>query len=160
MRCCSVSNCGTLSDPKTFSIDKKEAVFHSHPTMKKQFYIGLGISCLLFSSASARTWTSAEGDKTFSGDFKGFDKASGKVSVNRGGKEITFPLEVLAPADQEWVTAKAEELEKAKPKDLADQKIGSQLTSRVLSRLKGKRFARAEITKAPEYYILYFSASW
>ena len=34
------------------------------------------------------------------------------------------------------------------------------MTDRVLSRLNGKRFKKATMEKTPEYYLLYFSASW
>ena len=39
------------------------------------------IALLLLAGASARTWTSAEGDKTFEGELKSYDAASGKVTV-------------------------------------------------------------------------------
>ena len=62
--------------------------------------------------------------------------------------------------------AVAAEVEEA-PKDqkiskgLAEQKIGKGLAKEgVLSKLAGKTFADYQLEKAPEYYIVYFSASW
>ena len=46
-------------------------------------------------------------------------------------------------------------------KALKEQKIGKGLAKEgVLSKLAGKRFAGYQLEKAPEYYIVYFSASW
>ncbi len=44
---------------------------------------------------------------------------------------------------------------------LKKQKIGKGLAKEgVLSKLAGKTFAGYQLEKAPEYYIVYFSASW
>ena len=44
---------------------------------------------------------------------------------------------------------------------LKEQKIGKSLAKEgVLSKLAGKTFAGYQLEKAPEYYIVYFSASW
>ena len=44
---------------------------------------------------------------------------------------------------------------------LKEQKIGKGLAKEgVLSKLAGKTFAGYQLEKAPEYYIVYFSASW
>ena len=42
----------------------------------------------------------------------------------------------------------------------ASSEVGSKVAKAKLNRLEGKRFKKAELTKAPEYYILYYSASW
>lgn len=133
--------------------------------MKKTFYTGMALSCLLLTSLSARTWTNADGTNTFSGDFKGFDAETEVVSVVKSGRTLSFTLDKLSEADQTWVKAAAKEAAEAaakaaNTKKLSEQEVGSKLTSKVLSRLNGKRFARADIEKSPEYYILYFSASW
>ncbi len=44
---------------------------------------------------------------------------------------------------------------------LKEQKIGTGLAKEgVLSKLAGKTFAGYQLEKVPEYYIVYFSASW
>jgi hypothetical protein len=44
---------------------------------------------------------------------------------------------------------------------LKAQKIGSKLGKKgILEKIDGKKFAAYELTKAPEYYVVYFSASW
>ena len=38
--------------------------------------------------------------------------------------------------------------------------IGAKLTGTTLHRVDGKKFKEAELKKDPEFYILYYSASW
>lgn len=119
--------------------------------------------CLLASLAwaPARTWTSSGGDKTFEGDLREFDDASGKVTVLVNGKQLVFDKDKLSESDQTFVAEwKAEADKPEASKMLEEQKIGKGLTDKILSRLDGKRFKKASIEKAPEYYLLYFSASW
>jgi len=55
---------------------------------------------LLLSGADARTWTSADGTKTFEGDLTAYDPASGMVEVKLPtGKEMKFSKKVLSEAD-------------------------------------------------------------
>ena len=63
------------------------------------------VSCALFTSASAemRTWTSADGGKTFVGELKSYDAASGVVMVVVSGKEIRFAVEKLSAADIDFL---------------------------------------------------------
>lgn len=111
--------------------------------------------------APARTWTSSDNAKTFEGDLKSFDEATGKVAVLVNGRQVVFDKDKLSEADQDFLVEwKAEANKPDAATILAEQTIGKQLTSRVLSRLDGKRFKTASLEKAPEYYLLYFSASW
>jgi len=59
---------------------------------------------LLLSGVSARTWTSADGSKTFEGELQSYDAASGKVSVTlRSGKRMTFSQDKLSEEDIAWL---------------------------------------------------------
>ena len=112
---------------------------------------------------SARVWTSADGEKTFVGDYNSFDPDQGKVTVTmKNGRSVTFALDMLSEDDRKWIEARFEEENAPDPAEiLAAQKIGAGLTKAgVLQKLDGKRFANYEFQTAPEYYILYFSASW
>lgn len=117
---------------------------------------------------SARTWTSSDGVKTFEGSFKGYDAATQTVSVMRGHKKLSFTMDKLSEADRKWVEVEAARLAELEvlanapsvDEQLEQQEVGKNLGSGVLERLDGKRFAKAELEKAPEYYLLYFSASW
>ena len=59
---------------------------------------------LLLSGVSARTWTSADGSKTFEGELQSYDAASGKVSVTlRSGKRMAFSQDKLSEEDIAWL---------------------------------------------------------
>lgn len=119
--------------------------------------------CLLASLAwaPARTWTSSDGEKTFEGDLRSFDDATGKVTVLVNGRQIVFDKTKLSENDQGFLAEWKAESEKPTASEiLTEQKIGQKLTDKVLSRLDGKSFKKASLEKAPEYYLVYFSASW
>ncbi|MBK1833723.1 hypothetical protein [Roseibacillus ishigakijimensis] len=112
--------------------------------------------------APARTWTSSDGERTFEGELQAYDATSGEVTVLTNGRQLIFIQDKLSAEDitflQEWAEKEAEA--PASEVNLEEQKVGKELTDRVLSRLDGKRMKRAEMEKKPEYYLLYFSASW
>lgn len=118
--------------------------------------IGLGV-------CSARTWTSADGKKTFEADFRSFNPTTGEVAVVKNGQMLKFKKEMLSEADIKFVTefkkesGSPAELVEAK---LAEQAVGAKLVKTDLHRLDGKRFKKTTMEAAPEYYLLYFSASW
>jgi hypothetical protein len=58
------------------------------------------LSTLLLTGAQARTWTSADGAKTFEGELIAYDPASGMVGVKLpNGKEMKFSQDKLSEAD-------------------------------------------------------------
>lgn len=62
------------------------------------------LASLLISGASARTWTSSDGSKTFEGDLKSYDEASGMVVVAvHGGTTMSFKQDVLSADDVTWL---------------------------------------------------------
>jgi hypothetical protein len=68
-----------------------------------RFAIAIFATALL-SSVQARTWTSADGSKTFEGELQSYDAASGKVTVtlpNR--KRMTFMQDKLSADDIAWL---------------------------------------------------------
>lgn len=111
---------------------------------------------------AARTWTSSDGTKTFQGDLKSYDSATGKVTVMlTSGKQLTFPKDKLSADDIKFLEEQSAAAAKPDPSEaLAAQKVGAQVLKAKLQRLEGKRFKKAELDYAPEYYILYYSASW
>jgi hypothetical protein len=123
---------------------------------------------LLSLSAQARTWTSADGLKTFEGEYKSFNQETKEVTVLRKYKKLKFSMDMLSQADRDWVNVKVEEIAEKKAaanspsaeEQLAAQAVGSKLNDKTLVRLDGKRFKKAQIEKVPEYYLLYYSASW
>jgi len=59
----------------------------------------LAISILASTDASARTWTSADGKSNFEASLVAYDSAAGEVTVNRGGKQVTFDQKLLSASD-------------------------------------------------------------
>ncbi|MEI6178703.1 MAG: sialate O-acetylesterase [Verrucomicrobiota bacterium] len=58
------------------------------------------ITSLLLTGAHARTWTSADGAKTFEGELLSYDPATGAVGVTlAGGKAMKFSQKALSEAD-------------------------------------------------------------
>ncbi|MEO1857199.1 MAG: hypothetical protein ABGY95_07540 [Rubritalea sp.] len=123
---------------------------------------------LLSLSAQARTWTSADGAKTFEGEYKSFDQETREVTVLKKYKKLKFKMDMLSEADRDWVNAKVEEAAAAEAaasaptveEQIASQVVGSTLNDKTLVRLEGKSFKKAQMEKVPEYYLLYFTASW
>ena len=64
----------------------------------------LAFSFLFTSVVTARTWTSADGSKTFEGQLQSYDPASGKVSVTMAnGRRMVFMQDVLSADDIAWL---------------------------------------------------------
>ena len=128
--------------------------------MKKSL-LALALSFLLIASSGARTWTSSDGSRTFEGEVRSYDANTRTVSVLASGRMLTFTAEKLSEDDiayvKEWEVAQ----NAPDPSEtLASSVVGKAVLKAKLHRLDGKRFKNAEMEKAPEYYILYYSASW
>jgi len=62
------------------------------------------VAGLLLVGAHARTWTSADGSKTFEGELKSYDPAAGKVSVTLANrKQMNFTQDKLSEEDIAWL---------------------------------------------------------
>ena len=121
----------------------------------------------MFATASARTWTSADGGKTFEGDLSSYDTKTKIVEVMKGGVKLSFTVDKLSELDQEWLLKNAaDEAEKAKETAAQESRDEARSSSPILKKLKGvKRFTegrmkRAEIGNEVEFILLYYSASW
>jgi hypothetical protein len=71
---------------------------------RTQLLLQLAAAFLLVLGVQARTWTSADGSKTFEGELQSYDAASGKVSVtlpNR--KRMNFTQDKLSEDDIAWL---------------------------------------------------------
>lgn len=130
--------------------------------MKKPLII---LTPLLLSTLSltARTWTSSDGTRTFEGDFKSYNSSTQTVTVIKNSKNLQVPISALSAEDQQWIrdnASKPSEAVLSIEDQLADQKVGAHLNSKTLSRFDGAKFVKADLEKAPDYYLLYFTASW
>lgn len=64
----------------------------------------LAAALFFVAGVHARTWTSADGAKTFEGELKSYDAASGRVSVTKpNGKRMTFTQDKLSADDIAWL---------------------------------------------------------
>lgn len=77
---------------------------------------------LLTASAEARTWTSADGSKTFKGKVKSFDAETGTVKIIKtNGRVVAFNQSKLSEADIEYLKANAPtKKKKVVTKDIPD----------------------------------------
>ena len=118
------------------------------------------------SYAEVRKWTSADDpSKNFEGEMTA---AKGEVVTikMKSGQVTTVPLAKLSQEDKDYVAAqaKAKEGEAAAAEaaeKLKTSEMGKALTGKAVI-LDGKKLKKHDIfaTKAPEYYLLYFAASW
>lgn len=127
--------------------------------MKLTLLITLALSLAV--TLHARTWTSADGSQTFEATPHAYDPETGMVTVIRpNGSSSTFSKDVLSAADIEFLSTWTgrEGGATAGAGDLS--KIHEQVAKTRLHRFDGRRYQRAELDKKPEYFILYYSASW
>lgn len=117
---------------------------------------------------TARTWTSADGSKTFEGELRALSEKAKTVTVlMEGGKLRTFKISLLSEEDRNFLKKEGHKIILAASagegadNTLQDQKIGKNLAKEgILSKIEGESFAGHKLTKTPDYYIVYFSASW
>lgn len=124
---------------------------------------------LLPTSLSARTWTSSEDPtKTFNGKLKKYDDVSKKVTIIRtNGSSTSFSIEKLSEEDQKWIieseASKSENDGNVDLEKLKEAFEANPLTKNFyskLTQLNKKKLKKANLKFEPEYYLLYFSASW
>jgi hypothetical protein len=118
-------------------------------------------SLALVGSGLARTWSNADGSKTFEGEFVLCDGTS--VTVKRGIKEMTFKLTLLSEDDQKWAKAEGEKVatsveNKKTTEDFSKSKFGKAFKR--LQKFEDTKFVSHELEEAPKFFLLYFSASW
>ncbi len=72
--------------------------------IRTQLLLQLATAFLLVPGVQARTWTSADGSKTFEGELQSHDATTGKVTVMTSrGKRMTFSQEKLSADDIAWL---------------------------------------------------------
>lgn len=113
------------------------------------------LSLLLLGSqlTSARDWISADGSKVFEGDLQAYDEATGQVTMLIAGETVTFSKDTLSKGDIAHL-ANYKEAEKNRTS------IAQFLAKDKLSLLKDGKFAETKLAKKPEYFLIYYSASW
>lgn len=108
------------------------------------------ISSLLVNAVQARTWTSADGTKTFEGELTAYDPSTGTVGVVSNGRSLSFTQDKLSAGDiaylkEQGAKMAAPEASSVKVKDIPDvwppgderpyngKRMGSEFTSELKS---------------------------
>ncbi len=113
-----------------------------------------------------RKWTSADdASKTFDGEMT---SAKGDTVMVRmaNGRTVTLPLTKLSQADRDFVASAAKEKTASADMAAAAEKAKTSAVAKALSgntvKLEGKKFKKTDVfaSKAPEYYLVYWGASW
>ena len=116
---------------------------------------------LLTQHSEARTWTSADGEKTFEGEY--ISSTSKSVTLIKGKRKTSIRISRLSTADQAWINQEqlrdTSPLKKKSAQPISKQVVGKRLINQTF-RATEKRFVTQNITKSPQYYFLYYSASW
>lgn len=123
------------------------------------------LAAAIIGSSLARTWTSADGTKTFEGDFVSGDSES--VTVKKNGKKTTFKLSLLSEADQTWTKETIEKTATAEADAAADAEFAKGFAKSDLGKFlkktkkfDGRKYKTASLETVPEYFLFYYSASW
>lgn len=117
----------------------------------------LSVLCFTGSPLWARTWTSADGARTFEGELRSYDAETGRVTVIINGAPLTIRQDKLSEAD---ITFLKEESDSSAKDSAQDSVVGAKVAKAKLQVLDGKRYRKAELTKSPDYFVFYYSASW
>lgn len=130
-------------------------------SMKKSL-VAIAAIAVLVAGLQARTWTSSDGSKTFDGTIRSVDSRNQTVTVLMSdGRAVTFSQDKLSEADAEFIKEwESSKVQAAPAEPNTSSVIGAKVAKAKLHQLDGKRMKRAEMTKSPEFYILYYSASW
>jgi hypothetical protein len=116
--------------------------------------------------AEVRKWTSAaDASKTFEGEY--VESTGDNVTIKRkDGKVLKFDKSKLSQEDRDFIDKQAaEKAKEAEGKAAADKVKESPMAVALknkLQKLDGKKFKKFDLLaeKAPEYYLLYWGASW
>lgn len=117
----------------------------------------------------ARTWWNTEKTQSTEATFVSADDTT--VTLKKGYKQIKVPINSLSDDDKEWIKAETERIASLEAAQLANKeevKVSSdreatEFEKKLYSKLqvfKRSRYSSYKMEKAPEFYILYYSASW
>ena len=93
-------------------------MYNKYLTHLRKNWIALGaVAALLTVGAQAKTWTSADGAKTFEGDLNSYDAETGSVKVTlANGKQRKFNQKFLSEADITYLKENGKKVEAAPAK--------------------------------------------
>jgi thiol-disulfide isomerase/thioredoxin len=127
--------------------------------MKLSLFL-LGLVCFTASPLWSRIWKSADGAKTFEGKLKAYDAETGRVTVIVNGLPLMVRQDKLSEADISFLKEWSKESGAPEKNSAQASAVGEKVAKAKLQILDGKRYRNAELTKSPDYFIFYYSASW
>lgn len=132
--------------------------------MMKALTVCMGLMGLMTTVVEARDWTNRAG-RTIQADLIAVKQsAGGEVAVLRlsNGQVHEVPLAQLSDADQTFAREEGSRQSANKPGAMEEKKFSvlGELLKNKLVALDGRRVAKYEMTEEPQYYALYFTASW
>lgn len=133
----------------------------------KTFMLTLLVAAFCGASyAGVRKWTSADdASKSFEGELTAV-KGDNVTIKTKNGRSLTFPLSKLSQEDRDFIAAQEKEKADAEAAAASAEKVKESPMAKALAGstvvLDGKRLKKHDIlaSKAPEYYLLYWGASW
>ena len=132
------------------------------PVRLSSMRVSRGICLILVTigmgSLPARTWTSADGSKTFEGTFQSYDEARKQVTVTlHTGKSVTFSINKLSQEDRKFLVQEAG-TSGTTAREFAQSDLGKALANMQI--LADSAFTPHRFESVPDFFILYYSASW
>lgn len=115
----------------------------------------LAASLLCGVSVSARTWTSADGTKTFEGELTSYNAETGDVGVTlANGKKMNFKQTVLSEADIAFLKEKGTVAAEPKTSDAAPSNSGKGIAKEITGEFPKPDGKPADMTKPVQVFIL------
>ncbi|HSP42126.1 MAG TPA: sialate O-acetylesterase [Luteolibacter sp.] len=111
------------------------------------------VSLTILGFSPARTWTSADGKSTFEGELTAYDPGTGKVTVDRGGRAMTFDQKLLSENDIEFL--KAEGIKLPPPQaNPGGSSTAAKVTGKVPDEIPDPDGKEADMSKPVQVFIL------
>jgi Carbohydrate esterase, sialic acid-specific acetylesterase len=121
-----------------------------------RFALSLLAASLLFGvSASAKTWTSSDGSKTFDGELTAYNAETGDVSVTlANGKKMNFKQSILSEADIAFLKEKGTFVAEAPAKDKPAAASSGGAVKEITGEIPKSDGKPADMTKPVQVFIL------
>ncbi len=123
--------------------------------MKNKLILTTLTAAMLCVPLLARTWTSADGKSHFQGEY--ISSTENTVTVIKNGRKRTFKLSLISEADRTWIKKEASKTNNNG--SIRGQRLSKKLKGKTVLFIGGK-FLKHDTKKNPDYYFVYYSASW
>ncbi len=137
---------------------------------RRRLIPALALALTVFSHVLAdepvRTWTTADGASSFEGAFRSFNYDTQLMQIVADGEVLDFPVNLLSEADLNYIRSllppprPREKSPEAILEEVESSALGAQIQKAKPYRFDGRRYRRTEFQKTPDFYILYYAASW